>query len=204
MVKSPFKSVKGISMPIQPLAIPDFDGDGYLPEGVYPCTEEGLDSRFVQPYAGSSTRQDIYDGFMRWRCDVRPLIDGITQWVDGSFVTNKVDPADIDVVSFCDTDYYNTLDEQTQAEIDRLLDGQRSTKTAYSTHTTLVLSAPLGHPDHAVSEFWRKYYRKYWTRTYTVDPVSGHRIRADQQKGFLTMTLGDDFRAPVIATERPE
>ncbi len=92
--------------------------------------------------------------------NAQPLIEGITQWIDSSFVTDTQNPHDIDVVSFCDTDYYNAANETTQTEINRLLEGQRSTKESYSTHSILVLCAPPGHPDRATSELWRKYYRE--------------------------------------------
>jgi hypothetical protein len=122
--------------------------------------------------------------------------------VDGSFITDTAGPHDIDVVSFCDTDYYNNLDEETQNEIDRLLDGQRSTQPDYSTHSILVLSAPPGHPDCADFEMWRNWYRKHLAKTYYIEPVYGRRVEANRRKGFLTMTLGEELHAPVVSTER--
>lgn len=202
MIKYSDCFVRGYFMPILPQGVPAFNGDGYLPEGIYPCNEEGLYSRFVQPYVDSPSRQDIYEGFIRWRGDVGPLIEALTQWVDGSFVTDTGGPHDIDVVSFCDADHYNSLSEETQEEIDRLLDGQRSTQPDYSTHAILVLSAPEGHPDYADFELWRQHYRKELAKTYYIDPVYGRRILADQRKGFLAMTLGEELSAPVVSTER--
>jgi len=191
-------------MLLLPPVVPSFNGDGYLPNGVYPCSEAGLFFHFVGFYPDSTTRQTIFDCFVNWRMDVQPLIEAVTQWVDGSFVTSKQDPADIDVVTFCDIDYYNAASEETRNEIDRLLDGQSSTKEGYLTHSFLVLSAPPGHPRHADSELWRKYHQKYWARTYEIDPISGRRVRTDQKKGFVVMTLGEISCAPFIPTEGVE
>ncbi len=191
-------------MLLLPGVIPGFNGDGYLPEGVYPCGEEGLFFHFVESYPGSNTRQSIFRGFARWRIEVQPLIKAIRQWVDGSFVTDRIDPHNIDVVSFCDTDYYNSLSKEIQDEIDRLLDGQRSTISDYSTHSALILSAPPGHPEYWQSEVFRRHQRKWLAKTYIEDPATGHRIETNHQKGFLEMTLGEELAAPVVSTERTE
>jgi hypothetical protein len=185
-----------------PCVVPRFDGDGYLPDGVFPCGEEDLFFHFVQPYPASTTRRDIFGGFLIWRTEVKPLIRGIRQWVDGSFVTNKASPHDIDVVRFCGTDYYNSLSMDAQEKIDLLLDGQRSTIIQYHTHSILTLSAPPGHPEHRESEIFRIYYRKWLAKTYIEDPLTGHRIETNQLKGFLEMTLGEETEAPVVSTER--
>ncbi|AFM27067.1 DUF6932 family protein [Desulfomonile tiedjei] len=187
-----------------PRVIPDFNGDGYLPEGIYPCGDNGLFFHFVESFPEAITREMIFDGFTRWRVEIRPLIKAIRQWVDGSFVTNKMNPHDVDVVSFCDTDYYNSLTKDDQDEIDRLLDGQRSTQSEYATHSILILSAPLGHPEHRDSEIFRNHYRKWLAKTYVEDPVTGYRVETNQRKGFLEMTLGEEWAAPIISTERIE
>src|SRR5271157_5156363 len=177
------RPVEDFRMLLLPRVVPDFNGDGYLPEGIYPCGEQGLYFHFIESSSESTTRQMIFDGFTRWRTDIRPLIEAIRQWVDGSFITDKVDPRDIDVVSFCDTDFYNALSKETQVEVDRLLDGQRSTVPDYSTHSALILSAPPGHPEHQDSEVFCNHHRKWFAKTYIEDPVTGYRLETDHRKG---------------------
>lgn len=185
-----------------PCVVPDFNGDGYLPDGIYPCCEPGLFFHFVESYPESVTREMIFYGFTKWRADVLPLIEAICQWVDGSFATNKIDPSDVDVVSFCDSDYFNSLNLKIQEEIERLLDGQGSTKKGYSTHSELILVAPPNHPEHRESEIFCYHARKWYSKTYIKDPVTGYRVETNQQKGFLEMTLGEITAVPVISTER--
>lgn len=189
-------------MLLLPGVIPNFNGDGYLPDGVYPCGEEGLYFHFVELYPGPITRQEIFDGFTKWRTQVQPLIKAIRLWVDGSFVTNKLDPRDVDVVSFCDTDYYNTLDKELQDAIDDLLDGLESTLPDYSVHSFLTLSAPPGHPEYRDFEILRDHDRKWLSKTYVEDPLTGERTETTQIKGFMEMILGEPWAAPVISKKR--
>ena len=115
-----------------PIDIPDFDNGGFLPAGVYVCDEETLYDSFVASFQASVTRVDIYTGFTGWRRVAYNLVEFVVHWVNGSFVTNKTNPNDIDVISFYDTDYFNRLDEDKRKEIIRILNGRVNTKPDYS------------------------------------------------------------------------
>ena len=88
--------------------IPPFRPDGYLPEGVYVCSEADVIFRF-----GSSNRR-------RRRLAVR-----LRQWielgrqvgakrllVDGSFVTAKEEPQDVDTVIFLPQNFTQQLERE--------------------------------------------------------------------------------------------
>jgi hypothetical protein len=84
----------------QPM-LPALDEDGYLPFGIHPCTMDELVSRFG---SGSSEREiEIQElvQFVQWakRAGVRRLI------VNGSFVTQKGAPNDVDIVILPGADY---------------------------------------------------------------------------------------------------
>ncbi len=81
-----------------------------LPDRVYPCDETTFRTHFVDPFPDSQTRRPICDGFFRLRAEAAERGIIATQWVNGSFVEGKPDPADVDVVSFCDMDFVNILD----------------------------------------------------------------------------------------------
>ncbi|MGO8881862.1 MAG: DUF6932 family protein [Desulfomonilaceae bacterium] len=172
-----------------PIDIPDFDNGGLLPAGVYVCDEETLYDSFVASFQASVTRADIYTGFTGWRRVAYNLVEFVVHWVNGSFVTNKTNPNDIDVISFYDTDYFNRLDEDKRKEIIRILNGRENTKPDYRTHSFMVLSCPLGHPVFTIFERERLFWRKWWSRTYIIDSF-GQRISSGRVKGFLQMTLG--------------
>lgn len=52
----------------------------------------------------SSTRKNNFDKYIRYSDDLKKLLNGqpIRQWVNGSFVTKKINPKDIDLITFVD------------------------------------------------------------------------------------------------------
>jgi hypothetical protein len=81
--------------------LPDFDEHGYLPFGIHSCPIDELVARFG---SGSSEREiEIQEliQFIDWakRAGVRRLI------VNGSFVTEKESPNDVDIVILPGADY---------------------------------------------------------------------------------------------------
>jgi len=172
-----------------------------LPDGVYPCEEAAFRAHFVDPFGDGQTRQAICAGFFRLRSEATERGIIATQWVDGSFVEGKPNPGDVDVVSFCDYDFLNNLDTQSQKFVVECLNGREATKATYRTHTFLVASCPADHPYHAMFEAVRVYWRNWFGKTRDTpnppDPDLPGRL-----KGFVQMTLGDANLAPIVATER--
>jgi hypothetical protein len=81
--------------------LPSFDEHGYLPFGIHRCTLEELAARFG---AGSLEREvEIKELglFIAWarRASIKRMI------INGSFVTSKVSPNDVDVVVLPGPDY---------------------------------------------------------------------------------------------------
>lgn len=178
-------------------SIPPFDSTGNLPDGVHPTTEAAMETRYVTAIQGSRTRPTIFAGFKRFRSDaVEQGITG-TQWVNGSFVTNKPDPADVDVVTFCDYAQLNSLSDAAQAFLLQYLNGRELTKAKYSTHAFLVPCCDSGHAYFATFEAARVYWRK-WFGTPRPTPNPPRPDAPGQPKGMLEIPLGDPSRAPQI------
>jgi hypothetical protein len=83
------------------VVIPPYRPDGYLPEGVHVCGEAEAVFRFG---GGSRWRRKLIVRLRRWvelagRVGARRLL------LDGSFVTAKKDPQDIDAVLFLPLDF---------------------------------------------------------------------------------------------------
>jgi hypothetical protein len=76
------------------MMIPDFRDDGYLPEGVHPATEAELTFRFG---TSSPRRRRLVLRLRRW-IELSRQSGAIRLLVDGSFVTAKESPNDIDAV----------------------------------------------------------------------------------------------------------
>jgi hypothetical protein len=75
-------------------SIPPFRTDGYLPEGVYVCSEAEVVFRFG---SSSRRRRRLVLRLRRW-IELGRQIGAQRLVVDGSFVTAKEDPHDIDTV----------------------------------------------------------------------------------------------------------
>ena len=79
-----------------------FDSKGFLkPCEPIPCTVSELKTQLVDGF-DSVTRQINYDNYIRYSDQLKALLGGIKfkQWINGSFVTKKENPKDIDLVTF--------------------------------------------------------------------------------------------------------
>jgi hypothetical protein len=81
--------------------IPAFRDDGYLPEGVHTCTEPEAIFRFG---GGSKRRRRLVVRLRRW-LELARKVGAQQLLLDGSFVTAKKDPVDIDAVIFLPADF---------------------------------------------------------------------------------------------------
>jgi hypothetical protein len=81
--------------------IPDFRDDGYLPEGLHVATDAEITFRF-----GTSTiqRRRLTLQLRRW-IELARIIGAKRLFIDGSFVTAKPDPNDIDAVVWLPEDF---------------------------------------------------------------------------------------------------
>ena len=86
------------------MSIPELDDDGFLPEGVHECSLDELQQRFggVQ---SSDQRSVLFDKLGQYLQEVRSTGMVVGLIVDGSFVTNKVEPNDIDLVLILPADH---------------------------------------------------------------------------------------------------
>ena len=88
-----------------PFNLPPFRSDGYLPEGVYVCSEAEVIFRF-----GSSgrRRRRLVLRLRRWVALGRQ-VGARCLLVDGSFVTAKEEPHDIDTVILLPSDFQQQI-----------------------------------------------------------------------------------------------
>ncbi|AQG78620.1 DUF6932 family protein [Spirosoma montaniterrae] len=86
-----------------------FDEYGFLkPYEPIKIDLDMLEHVFVREFANSITRQTIFEQYRAYTDRLLTLLPGgFTQWIDGSFVSRKLDPNDIDVLTFIDADLYS-------------------------------------------------------------------------------------------------
>jgi len=88
--------------------IPPFRTDGYLPEGVYICSEAEVTFRFGSL---SRRRRSLVLRLRRW-AELGRQVGAKRLLVDGSFVTAKEEPHDIDTVILLPQDFNQQLERE--------------------------------------------------------------------------------------------
>lgn len=82
------------------MAIPDFQVDGYLPEGVHVATLEEIEHRF----GWNESRRRLFDRVREWVVYAR-TIAAPRVLLNGSFVTSKEQPNDVDAACLLPDDF---------------------------------------------------------------------------------------------------
>jgi hypothetical protein len=79
------------------MSIPELAEHGFLPDGIYDCTPEEMARRFGG-FQGSDCRPRLWHRFIEFLKEVKTC--GLIQelLIDGSFISDKTDPNDIDLI----------------------------------------------------------------------------------------------------------
>jgi hypothetical protein len=79
-----------------------FDTNGFIvPYAAVACTIDTLYDQFVSRFPISSTRATLFHEWTKYNRLLRREVGvDFEQWIDGSFISSKLNPKDIDVVSF--------------------------------------------------------------------------------------------------------
>ncbi len=160
-----------------------------LPEGVHPCEDAEFLAVFVTAFSKSRTRLRIWNGFFRMRSRFRALGIHALHWIDGSYVTSKVNPNDIDAVGFVSAQKLNLLSPAGKEFLEELGDSMRS-KRAYQTHHFIVPVYEKEDARYGTYEMMRAYWRKWWGQT-----------RRGGRKGFVSMVIGSQDQIPQVRTD---
>ena len=92
----------------------NFDLRGNLfPYEIIPCDLSEFSSVFVDKFSNSQSRKLHFDRYLKYSTDLKILVDlpFLKQWVNGSFVTLKNNPDDIDFITFLDHSVVKSLDK---------------------------------------------------------------------------------------------
>lgn len=155
---------------------------------MHECSEAEFLELLVSPFPPESTRHGIAEGFLNLRREAVTVGISGTHWIDGSYVTAKSDPGDVDVVTFVPLDLLNTLDEDGRVLAMKMASG-RAAKASYKTDSYLVAVTDEGHPQHHAYEQMRTYWRKWFGHTRPVEGAAGETVPG-HVKGLLALGLG--------------
>ena len=165
--------------------LPEFDERGCLPEGIYNPPVEEFMERFVN---GTERRKELFGKYQQFTklCN---QAKGIEQhYVDGSYVRNKKNPGDIDLLITFNDDVYDTEDSYNQYfEITRQ---QKKMKEEYEVHVFYAKNTTDADPIDMI-HFWemeKKTVLEWWS-TFYIDREN--EIKDDKQKGFIVFNKDD-------------
>jgi hypothetical protein len=151
-----------------------FNARGFImPYQKITCSVYEIEEIFVKPYPHSKTRNIIFEHYLNYLNDFQSIITPyFTQWLDGSFVSKKVNPNDFDFVTFIDYQIYKLKEEQ----IFKIVE-----KYGYLKLDNYVAPVfPTGHLRYNETIN----YMSYWTDLFSLsrrDPISN----LQEPRGFI-------------------
>lgn len=80
-----------------------------LAAGIHDLTKDDLPNHFVTPFINQEKRLKLIERFSYLIEKVEEIGISFEVWIDGSFVTNKEEPNDIDIAFFYDPNAANLL-----------------------------------------------------------------------------------------------
>lgn len=120
-----------------------FDELGYLkPYTKLEATVEDVFQGLVYNFSTSETRQQLFENYLNYNeALTKALKSDYTQYINGSFTTKKINPNDIDLVSF--VDHQALLGNEKYVEENFL---NKSALDMYGIDAYLVIVYPETHP----------------------------------------------------------
>ena len=90
--------------------IPHYNDEGYLPPGIHPATLEEIAARFGR----ESELRQVQMESLRWLIDFVQRAGAKRIVVNGSFVTDKLEPNDVDCVVLIEPDFPRDADAEAE------------------------------------------------------------------------------------------
>jgi hypothetical protein len=149
-----------------------------LPPGKHVASAAELEQVFVEGFPGSTTRAVVFRQWEILNSAIERIIPIKQQWLYGSFVTKKENPADIDLVSHFDGAAMDGLDPVDKMLVHGLISGHY-TRDLHGVDSFAIVFYPEGHPARAEYEkamgFW--------------EDMLAHQGRSGDTKGYVEVKL---------------
>lgn len=154
-----------------------FDINGNIvPYELHPISIIELEEQFVKAFANSSTRENIIEGHNNYVIELFQILEhNFSQWLDGSFVTQKLDPNDIDIVNFI---HYSEYTNSKANSLRKFITNLGNPKDEFKVDGYLV---PVYEPSDPRFEVTQNGYN-YWRTFFGKD-------RNNNPKGILQLNL---------------
>ena len=159
----------------------EFDSRGNLkPYGKINLTLEKLKQYFVSDFPASTSRERIFDSYQSFIESFRhEITTDFVQWINGSFVTRKSNPEDVDFVTLIDHQIY----EQKRKAIEERFRREGARSIFQYVDAYVVKMYPIHHQRRWVSEYDLVYWRNWFSET------KKNRAKKKFDKGFVEITF---------------
>jgi hypothetical protein len=150
-----------------------------LPAGLHILSIADLEALCVDRFPLSATRKGIMAGLREVVVRITGAGISCVLWVDGSFLTKKIDPSDVDLVAFVPARFYDEGTEAQQGVIEWLTSKENLPKKQFRCDTHAEPMYPEGSPLHymvsGALEHWQKIY--------------GRSVESGEPKGIAVLDL---------------
>jgi hypothetical protein len=157
-----------------PIAPPDLPS--LLPLGFHHLTMGNVQQVCVDLFPLSTSRGAIFGGLITFVNTLEAANVPGELWLDGSFLTEKINPKDVDVILKVDAAVYNSGTHEQHDAIDWVIANQKPTLKCDS---YALIQYPPGDALHAEGLWWYSYWHKQWGFS-----------REDDPKGIIVISLG--------------
>ncbi|HEX6256050.1 MAG TPA: hypothetical protein VFZ70_09585 [Euzebyales bacterium] len=143
------------------MGLPDIDANGNLPPGRHDATVDEVRATFVDPFVGSHTRRAIFDWWTELRDALRELGAFEAHWLAGSFVTDKAQPNDLDLITVIDGAAFDEMPRH-RRQVMRSMVAGHVTEELWRCDNYPVVRYPDGDagqvPARAVATMWEAHF----------------------------------------------
>ena len=117
--------------------------------------------RFVDSFDAKTNRKSVFLSYETYTYDFRRAITPkLTQWINGSFISNKVNPRDIDLVNLVE---YSNFQENGLLNYETFINENSYKK--YGIDAYLLVLYPKGHKLYSWSQSDLLYWNDWFSRT---------------------------------------
>lgn len=149
------------------MRVPPPDFPCLYPVGFHPLTLQEVEKVCVTGFPLSSSRPGIFAGLKTFV--ERLEKDGVAGelWLDGSFLTEKIDPKDVDVILKVEGAVYDGGTPEQREAIDWVIANQKLTLHCDS---YVLFEYPEGHSLHDEFKWWYSWWHRQWGFSREDDP----------------------------------
>ncbi|WP_138495927.1 DUF6932 family protein [Paenibacillus pinistramenti] len=167
--------------------IQQFLSNGNLTPGIHTYKLDEFKQQFVADFKTSSRRPIIYNNFTIWIEQLLNVLPPRFVWLDGSFLTTKVDPNDIDLVVFY---YPEDIQNPEQANLIKELIQNESRKFNCDSYLCYSFEHWNSEQLAAISQRNLKIMQTYWMGQFGFDrsrnPKGMVQIEQQELQAFIT------------------